>query len=159
MDFGFKRYDLGELTRRIELSEVSPDPARPLTLIVRCAQVGNRDFANSLFKLAKANIPPPAATTSGESVALEVVPAPKDEAAIRREVAALYAGTALVGWENATSGGEPVAFSVEAAQDLLVQLMEHVPDIWRARVRDYVDDIANFRSATSIVDAVDLGKG
>lgn len=161
MDFGFKRYDLGVVTRRIELPEVSPDAARPLTLIVRCAQVGNRDFANSLFKLAKANTAAAAAEPAGESTAL-VVPAPaapKDEAAIRREVAALYAGTALVGWENATSGGEPVPFAVEAAQELLVQLMEHVPDIWRARVRDYVDDVANFRSAIPTVDPVDLGKG
>ena len=33
MDFGFARYDLNRITRRIELPEVSPDPAKPLTLI------------------------------------------------------------------------------------------------------------------------------
>lgn len=152
MDFGFARYDLNRITRRIELPEVSPDPAKPLTLIVRTADVRNQDFANSLFKFVKAKQPPAADAPPAAD------PAPvQDEAAIRAEIAALYAGTAIVGWENATDNGQPVAFSVEAAQELLVQLMTHVPDVWRTRVRDYVDDAKNFRPPT--VDPVDLGKG
>lgn len=160
MDFGFARYDLNEITRRIELPEVSPDPAKPLTLIVRAAAAGNRDFANSLFKYVKAKTPD---KTPGDAVQppVDAPPAPPaaapDEATVRREFAEIYAGTSIIGWENAFDGGKPAPFSIPAAQELLVQLMEHVPDVWRRRVRDYVDDVANFRPPT--VDPVDLGKG
>ena len=149
MDFGFSRYDLTQITRRIELPEVSPDPAKPLTLIVRCAATGNRDFSNALFKYAKTRTSEKPPVDGGEV-------SPPDEATGRREVAEVYAGTAIVGWENAFDGGQPAPFSVSAAQELLIQLMQHVPDVWRLRVRDYVDDAKNFRPAA--VNPVDLGK-
>lgn len=143
MDFGLERYDLSKITRQIKLPEISTDPERPLTLIVRAAVSGNRDFANALFKLAQ---PADAAT-------------PRDEATARREIAQLYAGPVIVGWEHVTDGGEPVPFSIDGAQELVVQLLEHVPDVWGLRVRRYVDDVANFRPAPPVVDPVDLGKG
>lgn len=177
MDFGLSKYDLSVITRRIELPEVSADPAKPLTLIVRCADVRNRDFASNLFKLrplpkAEADKPagelPPApdAAPPAETAALVPAPAPApevdpDEAARlgRERAATLFAGAVLVGWENAESGGKPVPFSLEAARELMLQLMEHVPDVWVIRVRRLVEDMANFRPGPPPIDPVDLGKG
>lgn len=155
MDFGFARYDLNQITQRIELPEISPDAAKPLTLIVRCTL--NRDFANALFK-ALPPAPQPATAGEADQQATALVPA-EDETAARLRMATLYAGNVVVDWENVTLKGEPVPFGVEAAVELLSQLMLHCPDIWSARVRDYVAQVGNFRPTAQTVDPVDLGKG
>jgi hypothetical protein len=157
LDFGFARFDLNQITQRIELPEISPDPAAPIVLIVRCSV--NREFSAALFKQLQENeaAAKDKPADAPASTAL-VAPTVEDEAAIRRRQAQLYAGTVLVGWERLTDGGKPVAFSLEVAEELLIQLMTHVPDIWNRRVRDFVNEVKNFRPVGAVVDPVDLGK-
>jgi hypothetical protein len=153
MDFGFAKFDLNTITKRIELPEVS-DP--PLVLIVRCSL--NRDYGNALFKLAQ----PPAAAPApapADAKALTAPAPPLDPAATRQRNAELYAGNVVMGWENVRhTDGEPVQFSPEACIEFLVQMMTHCPDLW-FRVTTFVSDPANFRPASKTVDPVDLGKG
>ena len=157
MDFGFARFDLNQITQRIELPEISPDPAAPIVLIVRCSV--NREFSAALFRQLQENedAAKDKPADAPASTAL-VVPTPEQETAIRRRQAQLYAGTVLVGWERVTDNGKPVAFSLEVAEELLLQLMTHVPDIWNRRVRDFVNEVKNFRPVGATVDPVDLGK-
>lgn len=159
MDFGLAKYDLNAITQRIDLPEITPTGAPVLTLIVKCER--NRAFANALFKRAHpkdAPAEPPPDATALTPADDEAASAQRDVAA-REQLAAMYAGTVVVGWENATSGGEPVAFSVEACRDFIAQLLEHCPDVWNTRVRDFVAEVANFRPVAPTVDPADLGKG
>lgn len=152
MAFGFQRYDLSEITRRIELPEIS-DPAKPLTLLVRYAGPGNRAWANRMFKWARDKQPP---TTESPESTPAAEPTTEEIAKDRLETAQLFAGTSIVGWENAFDDGVLCQFSDDAAVRLLVEMMTHTGDIWRLKVRDYITEIANFRGP--VVDPVDLGK-
>lgn len=158
MGFGLAKYDLTELTKRIELPELSPDPTKPLTLIVRYAGIGNRDWENAIFRIAAARKQDDEKKKDGAPPAdLPPPPPPADLEAIRRETAEIFAGTVLVGWENVFEDGEPMLFSVEAAQRFLVEMLSRVFDVYALRVRDYVHNIKNFRP--SAIDSVELGKG
>lgn len=161
MAFGFSRYDLTQITRRIELPEIS-DPQHPLTLIVRYAGPGNRDWSNAAFLLtARREKPPdvpagaqPPQASPEEQLNAVLANAEKSNA----EAAQFYAETVLVGWENALDDGVPAEFTTDNARRLLEEMMRHVPQIWRTRIRDYVENEANFRSVPT-TDPADLGKG
>jgi hypothetical protein len=164
MGFGFERYDLTQITRRIELPEVSPDPSKPITLLVRAANTSNAAFRNELFKLPRPDVPPAAGTASADapSVALAVAapapaaPAPSDADAIAAD-AALVAGAVLVGWNNVVEDGKPIAFTPEAGRRFIIELRTYLPDVWRERVLPVLhEEPAAWRRT---VDPVDLGKG
>jgi len=141
-DFGLDRYDLSRITRRIPLPEISPDPAKPFTLIVCSASNGNRGYRNALFKRSKQD----------DAVTDPLV---RDEAALA-ELAQDLAGTVIVGWENVFEDGKPLAFSAEAANRLVVELLTRVRDVWNARVAPVIwSDPGSFRTAP---DPVELGK-
>jgi len=145
MAFGFARYDLTQITRRLELLEVSPDPKKPITLIVRGAGEGNRAWTSAVFRRPTE----PQAERSS----------PWHDEAGRERIAEIFAESIIVGWENVfddQAPTEPVPFSVEAVQGFLVELITHAPDVWRRCVFDPVFNKGLFRPS---VDPVDLGKG
>lgn len=154
MAFGLERYDLSRLTRRIELPEISADPARPITLLLRAASMGNSAFRSELFRITAAERKAAAEPTAEPAPA----PDPADaEAAAIAEDATIIAGTILVGWENVTDDGRPVAFSADRAREFVIAMRTHVPDIWNARVAAVMYEAPE--KWRPIADPVDLGKG
>lgn len=167
MAFNLSRYDLTEITRRIELPEITAPGNPTLILIVRYAGIGNRCFENAQFKMAAAQPKDPAAPPPSD---LPVDP----EAALakqletseqrRREIAQFYAGSVIVGWENlfddeAPNPTNPVPFDLDTARRLAEELMFRVWPIWRDRILAYVSKESNFRTASAVPDPADLGKG
>lgn len=162
MDFGFDRFDLTKITRKIELPEITV-PGRPvLTLVVRYAGPGNRNWEAAQFRANAVRKPAPT-----ESPA-EPAPDPDPDAAYaalmvtaernRRELTEMLAGPVLTGWENVFDDDRPVAFSIDTARQFLDEMMAKVWSIFNDRMARYVVDQANFRTAP-VVDPVDLGKG
>jgi hypothetical protein len=146
MAFGLARFDLNDLTRRIEFPEISADPKKPITLIVRAAGEGNRAWTSAQFKRPVPEQPKDATRT------------PWDTDAGRDRIVAIFAEAILVGWENVYDEADPsnpVPFSVEAAERFLRELIARVADVW-LRLWIEVDDRKKFRPT---VDPVDLGKG
>ncbi|HET9893233.1 MAG TPA: hypothetical protein VFQ42_22335 [Mycobacterium sp.] len=156
MDFGLERFDLSKLTRKIQLPDISADPDRPVTLIVRAANLGNVALRNEVIRrdAAKkaAETPPPP-----DAQALAAAPPAKTEAEAIADDAALLAGTVLVGWENVTAAGAPVPFTPEAARDLIIQLRTHVPDLWDSQIASVIYQGPALWRTTA--DPVELGKG
>lgn len=142
MAFGLTRFDLNTITRRIELPEISPDPAAPWALLVRYAGEGNRAWMSTMIKLGKSG--------DGDST---------DPLAAGDRYAAATAGTVIVGWENITDdAGALVEFSEDACREFVAELRRCVPDVWRKRVDAFVAEIKNFREGPPLVDPDDLGK-
>lgn len=146
MAFGLSQYDLTTITRRLELPEISADPAKPLTLLVRFCGWGNKVWESRAFQRAAeakaaADAPGFAATSP----------------TFHAEHNAAMAEAAIVGWENVADDGVPVDYDAETAVRFLAELDERCPDLWRHVVL-YVGERANFRSSPAI-DAGALGKG
>lgn len=144
MAFGLAQYNLTTITRRLDLPEISGDPARPLTLIVRFCGVGNKAWETLMFQWA--------AERKADADAL--VPPSAPDRIIDNKV---LAGTVIVDWENVTDDGVAVSCDADTAAQFLAELDENCPDVWR-RVLNFVVERTNFRAPTAI-DAVALGKG
>lgn len=162
MAFDLERFDLSLVTRRLELPEISVDPAKPVTLIGRQADPRNPAFRNELFK--QKPTPPATSETAPPADAAPAEPAALARAATEDlttrgvsadgvDVVALYAASVLTGWESVTENGEPVPFSAAAAEQFLRALLAHCNDVW---VRVFLFFREDFRKPT--VDPVDLGK-
>lgn len=147
MAFGLTAFDLTIITRRLELPEISPDPAAPLTLIVRFCGAGNRVWESLQFQRAAAR----AADAGG---------AESNDDSIKENTAlsSLIAATAIVGWEHVVEDGQLAVFTEDGAERFMAELLEHCPDVWR-RAATYVVDRGNFRGKAAAPDAGALGKG
>lgn len=148
MAFGLARYDLTTLTARLELPEISLDPTKPLTLILRYIGVGNRNWEAWRFaRDAAAGEQDATKKTSAQRIA-------ENRADMRDTLAAI----GLAGWENTTDdNGIPVAFSADAAVLFAAELHDRVP-VTLVKVMDFASTRSNFRPDPR-ADPADLGKG
>jgi hypothetical protein len=145
MGFGLQRFDLGAITRRLELPEVSIDPAKPLTLIVRYCGTGNSLWENAMFRRAVAKREEPTAD------------APDPDATNARTIETIAESQVVADWEQVAEDGASAPCTPEAVARFLTELLQYRPDVWR-RVVGYVITRTNFDPAPQ-GDAVALGKG
>ncbi len=154
MPFGLQAFDAGIVTRRLELPEISVDSKRPVTLLVRHAGTTNRAWDNLMLRTPmRPATATPAAGQTPEQLAADRVADRNDS---RARTNAILAEAIIVGWENVTEDGQPVAWSPAGTLRFMAELAEHCPDVW-ARIQMFASSVSNFRGAE--VDPVDLGKG
>lgn len=149
MGFGLQRFDLGTITRRLELPEVSVDAAKPLTLIVRYCGTGNSYWENAMFRRAVAKQDDETAP-----------PAPDQDAINASTIATIAESGVVADWEQVFEDGapgSPVQCAPDAVARFLGELLQYRPDVWRRTVA-YVVTRSNFDPAPQ-GDAVALGKG
>ncbi len=154
MAFGLKTFAIqAEVTRRIELPEISRDLAHPVTLVVRAANDANPLWKSQRFRRRAERV---ARGASGDMA----VATPADELELNRTIAAQMASACVVAWENIPpDDGAPAAFSADTVKRFLLELCEddglrYIFD----RIVGFVINVANFRDAP-VVDKVDLGNG
>lgn len=152
MGFGLQAFDLGIVTRRLELPEISADKAKPLTLIVGYCGVGTSRFDNAMFRRALAK---------GEDEKGGDAPLPADALAkmVARDAETnelIAVSGSVSSWENVLEDGHPAACMPDAVQRFLTELREHCPAVWR-RIVSFVVDRENF-GAPARIDSGDLGK-
>lgn len=153
MPFGLSRFDLTTLTRRLELPEISVDPTKPLTLILRFMGIGNRDWEAWRFARDAAEKP---TTVPGSAAPPEKTPGQRfiENRADARDC---LLATSLMGWENVIENDAPAAFTPEAAARFLAEIHDSVPLVL-AQIADFASTRSNFRTVPA-ADPVDLGKG
>ncbi len=149
MAFGLARFDLSTITRRLELPEISADPSKPVTLILRFVGAGNRAWEAWMFGRDAA------AKHDEEGAAPGGVLA--ERAANRAAAMEALLAVGLVGWEHVCEDGTPSEFSPTTAAAFLAELMERCQDVL-VRAVNFALDRANFRGSAP-PDAIDLGKG
>jgi hypothetical protein len=147
MPFSFKAASVAvDVTARYPIWELSADPLRPLTLIVRPAAEPNTAFLNAIFKMPDRGKRLLSVATMHATDAEAVEP---------------YADHVIVGWENVVEddGGRP-EYTPAKGREFLAALNQPPPDgrpdLFR-NLRIFCGNIENFRPA--IVDGADLGKG
>lgn len=146
MAFGLSRFDLTTLTRRLELPEISADPAKPLTLILRFLGIGNRDWESWRFARD-------AAAGDGEQPKKPTAQRLADNRADMRDTLSMIG---LVGWENVLEDGTPVVFTADAGVRFSAELHNVVPNTL-SKIADFASTRSNFRTEPA-PDPVDLGK-
>lgn len=145
MAFAIRKAALQD-TQRYKLDSISPDQAKPITLIVRHAGESNRLYMSALVK--EVNVGRSAnsmrATEDGRQTA-------------RLDFAERFTRDGVVvGWENVVEDGKPVVFSTEAAHRFLLEVIAAWPDVFDD-FRAWCQNWDSFR--TPVADPVDLGKG
>lgn len=162
MAFGLSRFDLTTLTRRLELPEISADPAKPLTLILRFLGIGNRDWESWRFArdAAAGDVDQKkpvaqrlAAAGDGEQPKKPTAQRLADNRADMRDTLSMIG---LVGWENVLEDGTPVVFTADAGVRFSAELHNVVPNTL-SKIADFASTRSNFR-IEPVADPVDLGK-
>ncbi len=147
MDYGLARFDTATRTRRLELPEISADPAHPLTLIVAQCHQGNSRYASWILK----NAPSDPASVPAEST-------PEGREYSDARTAAMIANASIVDWENVLGDGAPATCTPEHAAEFLHQLRAARRDVFQ-RIATFVFDPANWTaSAVTPTDPAALGK-
>lgn len=149
MDFGLARFDARQRTRRLELPQISADPAAPLVLVIAELGSANANHYNWVLKHAA----PDPATIPAEGT---------DERTDfwRRRHAEFIGAVAIVGWENVTADGDPAPCTPEHGQAFMRQLLEHRLDVFDQVVAFVYADLQkpDVEPAAPPTDASDLGK-
>jgi hypothetical protein len=175
MAFGLARFDLTTITRTLELTEISADPAAPVTLTLRFCGFGSRDWEAWQFARAAAGENEASDRIEANTKALEKLRADgkgkspeaaelgrqvlRDQVAVNRAFARdVLAGVGLVGWANVDEDGKPMAFAPEVAARFLAELHDAAPDAL-SRAAAYATTRSNFRADVPIADPGALGKG
>src|ERR1044071_8983356 len=127
MPFGLSRFDAGAVTRRLPLPEISPDPTKSLTLILRHAGVTNPKWDSFMLRRARPAPPTPPANESPEQRAAREL---AERAADRELTNAMLAESVSEGGGNVFEDGEPAPFSVDAERRFCDELAATCPDVW-----------------------------
>lgn len=149
MAFGLRAFNAGIVTRRLELPEISVDPEKPVTLLVRHAGTHNPAWDSWLIKQQAARGQDKAANTPDTPEALIAARA-RDRAFVNE----MLVETVLAGWEHVTEDGRETPFTPEAARRFLDELVENCHDVW-LRLQRFAAAVGNFRG---VADPVELGK-
>lgn len=149
MDFGLSRFDVAQRTQRLQLPEISADPATPLTLILTQVAAKNSRYTNWLITHAA---PDP------DSIPAEGTPARVDYD--RGRTAETVGASLVAGWENVSADGGPVPYTPEHGVEFMRQVLRDAPYVFN-RIWSFVLMPSNWQdpAAAPPTDPVDLGKG
>ena len=135
------------------LDKISPDPAKPITLVLRYAGETNPGYMNAVFKSVKAAKP--------DDITAEWLEGRKGDVD-------LFVNHVVVGWKNAhLEDGTEAPFTADAVRAFLLALIDPPDGTGEVDRMDYFNafdkmrwtarNLDNFRPPQA--DPVDLGKG